>query len=344
MNYGAIASSLNNNASTLTGYLNNIRSISFGSVWSGDVYNSLSGNLTTAINKVDAQRKNIISIADALVKLDMYKKNDEQISSLRDKLNLLENTEENAYRIRKLKSSIANLETNNGALKKSISTSLSSVTPVESEFEEIKVDISSLDNYKGYIVDTNDFLQLFQSGVLTKMSDGSSLYDYYTEEEVDRRLNEIKSQYTGRDAAVNCALGLMQMASDVGLKLDYDWGGGHTTVTDVDHVATGTDCSAFASWAINQGAAETFTTRTTQGLINVGTKTTYENAQRGDILVYNTGEEGHVVMIVDNDPETQQFLVAEAAGSSSGVIMRTRTYSSLSGVYQARDLSSIYNN
>ena len=133
------------------------------------------------------------------------------------------------------------------------------------------------------------------------------------------------------------------MAADVGVKLDYDWGGGHTSVTSTDAVATGTDCSAFASWAINQGAAETFNTQSTAGLIGVGSQTSFEDAQQGDILVYRNNSQGHVVMIIDNDPETQQFLVAEAASPDTGVVMKTRSYASLAGIYQARDLSSIYN-
>ena len=131
--------------------------------------------------------------------------------------------------------------------------------------------------------------------------------------------------------------------ADEKLKLDYDWGGGHTSVTSTDAVATGTDCSAFASWAINQGAAENFNTQSTAGLIGVGSQTSFEDAQQGDILVYRNNSQGHVVMIIDNDPETQQFLVAEAASPDTGVVMKTRSYASLAGIYQARDLSSIYN-
>lgn len=344
MNYDSIASSLKDNASTMLDSLSAIGDISFGSIWSGEVYNNLSGNLTTSLDKIEKQRQNVNKYAGALEKLQEYVDNDKKIDSLTYTLSQISDTEENAYRIKKIKNSISTLKTNNASLKKSIESIVSGITSVSSEFEIIKVDLSSFEDYKGYVVDTTEFLQLFQSGTLSKMRDGASLYDYYTEEEVDNKLNEIKSKYTGRDAAVNCALGIMQMAADVGLKLDYDWGGGHAEVTDVDHLATGTDCSAFASWAINQGAADTFTTRTTAGLINVGEKISYEDAQKGDILVYNTGDEGHVVMIVDNDPETQQFLVAEAAGSSTGVVVKTRSYASLSGTYQARDLSSIYNN
>ena len=50
-------------------------------------------------------------------------------------------------------------------------------------------------------------------------------------------------------------------------------------------------------------------------------------------------------MVVENDPETKEFLVVEAASSESGVLMQTRSYSSLrSGNYIARDLTELYGN
>ena len=48
-------------------------------------------------------------------------------------------------------------------------------------------------------------------------------------------------------------------------------------------------------------------------------------------------------MIVANDPSKQEFLVAEAGNSDDGVIVKSRSYASLCGAYQARDLSSVYN-
>ncbi len=343
MGYSAIASSIRSNSETVSSVLSSTKSVSFDGVWSGDAYTSQTTNLKEALDVLNTQKELVLKLADALDKLQKYKNNKEKISSLESQLRGLEDNEENSSLISSLRSQISQLQTENNNLRSEITAIISGFSSINTKFDVVNHEVSK--NYEDYVVELADMLNMFNSNSLSKIPDSgnSSLYDYYSKEEVLSRLEEIKSQYSGRDAAVNCALGIMEMASDVGLKLDYDWGGGHTTVTSVDHVATGTDCSAFASWAINQGAASTFNTKTTSGLVNVGTNINYEDAQKGDILVYNTNGSGHVVMIVDNDPKTQQFLVVEAAGSATGVVMRTRSYASLSGTYQARDLSSIYN-
>ena len=343
MGYSSIASSIRSQAETVNSVLSSVKGITFDGVWSGDAYSAQSSKLKDALGNIDTQRQMALKFADALDKLQQYKDNKEKNESLQKTLNELSNTEENADTITSLRNQISQLQTANNSLRSNITAIVSGFSTTSSKYELINYDVST--DYEGYIVDLAEMLSLFKSGSLSKIPDSgkNSLYDYYSQEEVDAKISEIKSQYTGREAAVNCALGIMQMAADVGLKLDYDWGGGHSSVTDVDHVAKGTDCSAFASWAINQGAASTFNTRTTSGLIKVGKQIPYEDAQKGDILVYRSNGSGHVVMIVDNDPETQQFLVVEAAGSKPGVVMQTRSYASLSGTYQARDLSSIYN-
>lgn len=344
MNYSSIASSIRSAISSLEQCVSGVKSISFSGVWSGDAYNNLSSNLNTSISNINTQKDESLKYADALDKLQEYKDKKETYDNLNNELNGIPNNAENASARHNLINEINSLGTSLSSLKSEIQSLLSGISSVGTEFEIINYQVS--DNYSEYVVDLYDFLNLFNSGTLTKMSDsgtGSSLYDYYSKEEVDNKINDIKSQYSGRSAAVNCALGIMEMAADVGVKLDYDWGGGHTSVTSTDAVATGTDCSAFASWAINQGAAETFNTQSTAGLIGVGSQTSFEDAQQGDILVYRNNSQGHVVMIIDNDPETQQFLVAEAASPDTGVVMKTRSYASLTGIYQARDLSSIYN-
>lgn len=345
MSYSSIAENIRSKVDTLNTSISNCEEINFDSVWGGSAHNNLTSNLDSALKAIKTQRDNALNLADALDDLQIYKDNEEKIDSINYALSNISNTEENQETIRKYNNQISGLQTTNSSLKTSIKTAINAITSVSTQFELVNYEPS--DNYKEYAVDLSEMLLLFESGALTKLSDSNSssdsLYDYYSEAEVDSMIAGIKEKYSGRDAAVNCALGVMQMAADVGLKLDYDWGGGHTTVTDIDAVATGVDCSAFASWAINQGASSTFNTRCTDSLVYVGDKVSYEDAQKGDILVYNSGGEGHVVMIVDNDPETQQFLVVEASGKNAGVIMQTRSYASLSGTYQARDLSSIYN-
>ena len=339
MNYTSKASSINTALSPFISAVSNIQKLSFDTVWSGDAHNTLTSNLSTSLKKIQAQRDAISVYTSALENLQMYKNNKEEIDSLRSEyLNLV--GDEYESRRQQLSGKITNLENTNTNLKSSIQNSLKSISSVSAEFEV--VNYTPDNTYGDYILDLHDFLQLFQSGSLVKLSDNDgsndSLYDYYSKEEVDNRINQIKGQYKGRNAAVNCALGVMEMAAQVGKKLDYDWGGGHggDGITDIDEVATGTDCSAFASWAINQGISNLVGP---YGMINLGKSTSYENAQGGDILVSSE----HVVMIIANNPEAQQFLVAEANGSQEGVIMRTRSYAACSGAYQAVDLSNLYN-
>lgn len=344
MGYRSLATTIINKKFTLETAIQNIESISFDSVWSGGAHDKLTGDLKKIIESIKEQSSNIDTFVAALQYLQSYKDNRENQMTIQKILNSTPNTSENSEIITSLVSQSNNLSTNNNYLRQTINSLLTSLTTTSSIVEPINYTIS--DN-EGYILDINEFHELFENNDLTKLPDSgkSSLYDYYTEEQVEQKLAEIKSMYSGRDAAVNCALGVMQMAADAGLKLDYDWGGGHTAVTENSAVASGVDCSAFASWAINQGSTETFNTRTTSGLINVGERVDYSQAQKGDILVYNTSDSGHVVLIVENNPETETFLVAEANGSNSGVIMKERTYSSLkSNSYQARDLTTIYNN
>ena len=190
--------------------------------------------------------------------------------------------------------------------------------------------------------DVNSLLSKFENNSLRKLEDGESLYNYFAKEDVENYINSIKSNSSGRDAAVNCALGIMSLASSVNLKLDYDWGGGHGAYTTLDNVANGVDCSAFASWCINQGANKEFVARTTVGLENVGKKINYESAQKGDILVYNDDDNGHVMIIVENDVDNQRFVLAEASGQQTGVKLSSGSYSKYSNQYSVRDLSEYY--
>ncbi len=347
MDYSALADKIRNNVSSLEQAIARVEAISLDSVWAGEAHDEMTSNLDTTLSSLKSQADYSVKLANALDSLQKYKSNRESINDLYSKVNRTPKTEENASAIQSYESQISSLKSENSSLKTSIQSAIGSVPYVSSQMSLVTYEPSK--DYSDFVVDIDEMLALFQSGKLTKISDSNgssnSLYDFYSAEEVEGVISDIKQNYSGRDAAVNCALGVMQMAANVGMKLDYDFGGGHSAVTSLGQVATGTDCSSFASWAINQGASSTFGTVTTASLVSVGDKTSYENAKKGDILVYNNGSNGHVVMVVDNDPETQQFLVVEASGSKTGVVMQTRSYSSLySQNYQARDLTKIYDN
>lgn len=339
MNYSSAASSISSALKPIGQVISSINGLSFDAIWSGKAHDTLTKNLQTSIDKIKKQQSDVTTYTNALEQLQQYKDNKEKMETLRREFLSL-NDEEDAAQKAQISSSITSLDTANNELKSNIVNALKSISSVSTEFSV--VNYTADESYGEYVVDLYDFLKLFQSGSLTKLSDASggndSLYDYYSEEEVNNRINQIKQQYSGRDAAVNCALGIMQMAAQVGKKLDYDYGGGHVSETTLAHLASGVDCSSFVSWAINQGSKSTFNTMSTSGLINQGQKTSFEKAKKGDILVSSS----HAIMVVDNDPNNQQFLVVEASSDNTGVIMQTKSYASLSGAYQARDLSSIY--
>ncbi len=318
--------------------------------WSGEAATTVNDDLQTAMDAVTKIKDQVEKLKSILEEVDKLKELKDEIDALNERISELsgliskadEDTDTSSWVSEKSKKEeeVKTKQEEYDKLKEKIKGELEGFESISSQISPKTSESLGVDVAPDYIVDLYEMLAKFNSGELSKLSDGDSLYNYYSKEEVEEKLNSIKSKYSGRDAAVNCALTVMGMAAAKGLKLDYDWGGGHTDVTSLDAVASGTDCSAFASWAINQGSPDTFHTMTTTGLINQGSREEYENAKKGDILVSNS----HVVMIVDNDPETQQFLVAEASGSDTGVILRTRSYSSVSGSYQARDLSSIYGN
>ncbi len=318
--------------------------------WSGEAATTVNDDLQTAMDAVNKVKEQVEKLKSILEEVDKLKDLKDEIDALNERISTLSGLISNAKEgvdtsgWSKEKSDkedqVKEKQEEYDKLKEKIKGELEGFESISSQIVAKTSESLGVDTSADYIVDLYEMLSMFNSGELSKLSDGDSLYNYYSKDEIEAKLKSIKSKYTGRDAAVNCALTVMGMAAAKGLKLDYDWGGGHTDVTSLDAVASGVDCSAFASWAINQGSSGTFHTMTTYGLIDQGSREEYEDAKKGDILVSSE----HVVMIVDNDPETQQFLVAEASGSDTGVILRTRSYSSVSGAYQARDLSSIYGN
>ncbi len=343
MSYKDLASKINQKYINVEESLSFVKEISFASNWQGKAKESLIPTLEKILSDFDTVGPLISNFTTALEQLETYKNKKEKIVSLKNQYNSIPNTKDNVKRKNNLSSQINTMISDNRNLRKSIESKLNSITPITPTLDTTMSPIL-LNSNGTLIVDAHQLLEKFNSGTLKKLGDSDSLYNYFTEAEVDQLLQNIKNNYQGRYLAINSALGIVDLAASKNLKLDYDWGGGHVNVTDVDHVATGTDCSAFVSWAINQGASGTFTTRTTSGLKNVGTTINYQDAQTGDILVYNNGENGHVVMIVENNPETETFIVVEANGSNKGVILQTKKYSSLkNNNYQAKDLSEIYN-
>ena len=54
--------------------------------------------------------------------------------------------------------------------------------------------------------------------------------------------------------------------------------------------------------------------------------------------------QGHVGIIIENDPANNRFVVAEAKGQDVGIVLNYRTYSNLrGGGYSIRDMTNVYN-
>ena len=343
MGYNVIASTINTKTSEMGEIINQISSTKFDEVWKGTAQTKMSTDLQKTIDRLNTEKANVEQFATALHTLQTYKVTKQMLDALEMKLSMTPNTEENQAEISSIQSEISKTKTTKEILKRQVESMFAAFESITSQVQQVTYSIGDT----SYIIDINEFTNLFNNNALKKIPDDgqSSLYDYIPSEEEDAKMNSIKEYYSGRYAAVNCALGIMDMAASQGLKLDYDWGGGHSTVSTNKNMAVGVDCSGFASWAINQGSQETFNSRSTASLINVGNRVDYTEAKPGDILVYNHDGSGHVVLVVENDPENGNFLVAEAQGSANGVIMNNRSYSSLkNGGYQARDLTDIYGN
>lgn len=347
MNYSSIANDISSKSDNVGVELNSVKSTNFDGIWSGPAHDTLTSNLSDAVTNASKQLEEVNKFAEVLIQVQEYKETNEKIVELQNSLSRYD-SETDKDAIRRVRSNIQSYRNKASQLKSEISSKLSSFSKVSSQFEIIEYTVEK--DYESYSNETGNYqanlkglLTAFNNGSLTKLSDRSSLYDYFKKEDVEKYINSIKNNSSGgRDTAVNCALGIISLAASVGAKLDYDWGGGHGAYTTLDNVANGTDCSAFASWCINQGAGKGFQTKSTAGLINVGVAERYESAQKGDILVYNNGDKGHVMVIVENDADNGRFVVAEAANSRQGVKLSTRNYSEFAGKYTARDLSSIY--
>ncbi len=338
MSYGAIASQIRSYCSTLRSSNDSISDSRFGT-WTGKAHDTLTANLTDAKSTLSSQILALENFASTLDNVQKYIDNKGQISNKKSALSGMD-PEKHASSIATLKSQISSLESENSTLSSSIKSSLSGISSTGKKYSIIQVKEPTSTGELSF--DVNSLLSKFTSGSLKKMADGDSLYRYYSKEQVSNYLKEITSKYKGRDAAVNSALAVINLAAQKGLKLDYDWGGGHTSTTSIDQIATGVDCSAFASWAVNQGAGGGFTTRTTGGLISTGAKTSYAQCKPGDLLVRHSNGNGHVYLVIQNDTKNQRFIVAEASSSNAGVKLSQYAYSKISGTYVARDMSSIY--
>lgn len=347
MDYGNSSTTLNNELTGFRTDILNLNGISFDG-WSGSAKDSYYSSFNSNMSNLQIEFEKVGIFSELLAQVEVYKQRKEEIARLQNQLSSLADTEENAAQRASLAAAISQLQTENEQLKAALNSAFASFGGVGS-----KVSISnSLFNFSSsqnatirLEFDINSLLATFKSGKLHYLNQGESLYDYYGgdgagREHVRQVLAQIQSVYSGREAAVNSALALVQLCADAGIKIDYEHKGtmGTQPFVPTDQVATGVDCNPMASWIVDKGTPGGFVWRPVGEFKGVGeTCNDWTTAQPGDILV----SDGHVATIVANDPANNLFITVE---SSNGVEIKVRTYNSMkSGGYQVRDMTNVYN-
>lgn len=363
-NYSDVSKKMSNGKNDIDSSLSSIKKVSFDGVWSGDAYNNLSSALESTITRMEKERSNLDTFSQAVDKLQKYKENKIKIDELATQIaniSIPEDDEEAAAAARSQKEALesekAKLEEENKVLKEAIEQLLTSILAISPEIEVIAFDLSNYKDYIEYIEDLAELkLKYDTAGYLRMLGVSDSLYNYYNitdengniimtgKEYVEGVITDIQEKYSGREAAVNCAIAMLSLAADKGIRLNYEHAGtGHEPYVSTASVVTGVDCNPFVSWCLDKGVPGGFQWRPVGNFASIGTGYDYENwnqAQPGDVLCNG----GHVTIIIDNDPETGQFLIAEASGQYNGIRMKSVTYQTLkNNGYTCRDMTDIYN-
>ena len=247
MSYITAASKIKSNVDNLKTQTTMIKNIDFNSVWSGDAHGKLTANLNEIIAKINTETTNLSNFVTSLNLLDDYKTKNEELKRMKNRLSSIPDDEEHAGERSELSEAISELEKELVNLKSRIIALINfSSNATSFELVSFKPDESTYKDFT-YVVDIDNLKSLAENNMLSQLNENETLYDYYSKEEIDSTIESIKSEYIGREAAVNCTLAVMQMAANVGKKLRYG------NSRDVYDIAIRSDCSVFASWAINQG-------------------------------------------------------------------------------------------
>ena len=150
---------------------------------------------------------------------------------------------------------------------------------------------------------------------------------------------------------------IAELGDNYNVKIPYFWGGGHGRVADgvvanwgsnechtyangTSYNYCGLDCSGFVSWAIYNGGYNMYPMSSGSFSNLAGAKrVSLKNSavlQPGDLLDSN----GHVILVVDIDEESKEYICAEASGNTTGVLFSRHPFN-LSG-YWGVDLEGFY--
>ena len=362
--YSDVSTNMGSGMGDIDSSVSSIKNVSFDGVWSGDAYNNLSGALESTLSRMEKERSNLDTFSQAMDKLQKYKENKIKIAELADqisKISIPEDDEEAAAEAARQKAALeaekAKLEDENKTLRTEIESLLATITAISSEIEVIAFDLSNYKDYIEYIEDLAELKAKYDTaGYLKMLGVSDSLYNYYNitdengniimtgKEYIEGVITDIQEKYSGREAAVNCAIAMLSLAADKGIRINYEHAGtGHDPYVSTASVVTGVDCNPFVSWCLDKGVPGGFQWRPVGNFTSIGTGYAYEDwgsAKAGDVLCNG----GHVTIIIDNDPETGQFLIAEASGQYNGIRMKSVTYQTLkNNGYTCRDMTDIYN-
>ena len=219
MSYSTTASSIRNKASSLTDAITQLSQINFDSIWKGAAHDGLTNALSDAINRLRQEYDVVNAFASILDSVQLYKDNHRKIQSLVSQYNNTPNTQENLSYKKNLYSSWESLVSENKTLKTKINNALSAIGTESVDIKTININVTST---ASYIVDIQALLAKFDSKQLKKLDTGDSLYNYVSETEVRTILTNIQNNYSGREAAVNSALAMLNIAAEQGFKLDYE--------------------------------------------------------------------------------------------------------------------------
>lgn len=344
MGYSSAASKLRAIISEFNAKRSAITGINFDSVWKGKAHDTQIGKLDSVLTDYGTEVTNIEKFAKMLDMIQQYKDKMEEIERLTSQLNSLPDDEEYAAERASLNKKIATLKMEASNLKLEIAM-MNSFSTVASKEEKINYDYD-VSTYKDftYLYDYKKLRQLNMSGRLSLFNwfqKKETLYDYYDKAYVESVLDDIKSMFDGREAAVNCTLAMMQMAADVGKKLTY------AGSQDIFDIGVKSDCSVFASWGVNQGTQYgDFDKKNVLNLYRSGVEyDTYEEALPGDVLIHFGADRGsyHATFLLENDTENKVVTIAEAGGKKIGVRVREMSYAELKDrSYRAVNMSQYY--
>ena len=329
MGYSAKAASIRSSVKNLKEYVENIKGISFGSIWTGDNYNNFDNSLLTASNNISSIADNLENYANGLDKLQQYKNNAERIKELNSQIQSIKNriTKDigastiSSYnsQIASLNCELAKLIEENTSLKSEIKGAMSAVGGSGSGASLASPSLSTKsttyvdDMVKKYL--SNDLSYLYD--LVDKYSSGtlerSSLYNSVDQQYIEDGLEYIQNKYSQRDAAIYSGMFIMSVAANSGVKIPYvmDPKVDNSPYISTKTLVDGADCEVVTDWVVDKGRTDGFTWKAKNNYKNVGEPVlAEENAQNwvsvlpGDLFVNS----GHVGVILGNDPVNQTFI------------------------------------